>query len=135
MTSPSSFNQWFATLTGHELPRQWQWELADASTCRNRLIRVPTGLGKTEGVLAAWSFYRVGQANDRWPRRLVWCLPMRVLVEQTEQVAKSLAAKMPANQRPGVRGGDRRGTTETRERHGGGVRHSSSGFSILNTTY
>ena len=96
------FDQWFANLTGHDSPRPWQRELADAATCRDQLIRIPTGLGKTEGVLATWSFHRLGQADDRWPRRLIWCLPMRVLVEQTEQVARELAAKMPTSQRPEV---------------------------------
>jgi len=97
-----SFDHWFVTLTGHDSPRPWQGELADEATCRDRVIRIPTGLGKTEGVLAAWSFHRVGQADDRWPRRLIWCLPMRVLVEQTEHVASELASKMPARQRPEV---------------------------------
>ena len=94
--------EWFITLTGHESPRAWQAELAGESYCRNRLIRIPTGMGKTEGVLATWSFYRICREADLWPRRLVWCLPMRVLVEQTEQVARQLVSKMPANQRPEV---------------------------------
>lgn len=97
-----SFDHWFSTLTGHKRPRLWQRELAEASTCRDRLIRIPTGLGKTEGVLAAWSFHRLQHLDDHWPRRLVWCLPMRVLVEQTEQVARQLAEQIPVVQRPTV---------------------------------
>lgn len=97
-----SFDHWFATLTGHESPRLWQGELAIDSICRDRLIRIPTGLGKTEGVLATWSFHRMCRTDEGWPRRLVWCLPMRVLVEQTEQVAKSLADQIPADRRPDV---------------------------------
>lgn len=102
MTSQTSFDGWFESLTTHASPRQWQRELTAEPSCRNRLIRIPTGLGKTEGVLAAWSFHRLCRNDDRWPRRLVWCLPMRVLVEQTEQVAKSLADRMPAAHRPDV---------------------------------
>ncbi len=83
------FDKWFSTITGHESPRRWQGELAGSSVCRNRLVRIPTGLGKTEGVLAAWSYHRLIRGDERWPRRLVWCLPMRVLVEQTEQVART----------------------------------------------
>ncbi len=98
----SSFDTWFSTLTGHSLPRFWQSELAAESTCRERLIRIPTGLGKTEGVLVAWSFHRVHHNDDRWPRRLVWCLPMRVLVEQTQQVATQLVSRIPVDQRPEV---------------------------------
>ncbi|MBX3131252.1 MAG: CRISPR-associated endonuclease Cas3'' [Polyangiaceae bacterium] len=45
-------------------------------------------MGKTLGVLAAWSWHRVALGQSNWPRRLVWCLPMRVLVEQTEAVVR-----------------------------------------------
>src|SRR5271154_2689265 len=88
-------DKWFAMLTRHESPRPWQSELACDVNCRSRVIRIPTGLGKTEGVLAAWSFHRICRADDQWPRRLVWCLPMRVLVEQTEHVARQLISRMP----------------------------------------
>lgn len=102
MTTDPSFAYWFTTVTTHESPRGWQADLAEEAICRDRLIRIPTGLGKTEGVLAAWSFHRICQADDRWPRRLVWCLPMRVLVEQTEQVAQAIAECIPAERRPAV---------------------------------
>jgi len=69
----------------------WQAELAGSSDCPDRLIRIPTGFGKTLGVLAAWLWNRVERNNPRWPRRLVWCLPMRTLVEQTEdEIRKAL---------------------------------------------
>lgn len=100
--SKPSYNHWFTTLTDHSSPRQWQSDLAASTHCRARLIRVPTGLGKTEGVLAAWSFHRLNRSDDEWPRRLVWCLPMRVLVEQTEQVASQLARRIPEAHRPTV---------------------------------
>ncbi len=100
--SGHTFGSWFATLTGHASPRPWQSELAATSTCRDRLVRIPTGLGKTEGVLAAWSFHRLHLADVHWPRRLIWCLPMRVLVEQTEQVARQLAGRVPDAHRPMV---------------------------------
>ena len=100
--SETTFDRWFATLSGHESPRPWQGELAGETSCRDRLIRIPTGLGKTDGVMTAWSFHRISRADDRWPRRLIWCLPMRVLVEQTVQVARKLASKMPTNERPQI---------------------------------
>ncbi len=62
----------------------WQHELAVSPVCGNRLIRIPTGLGKTMGVLGAWLWNRIENRREEWPRRLVWCLPMRVLVEQVE---------------------------------------------------
>jgi len=97
-----AFNAWFTTIAGHESPRQWQEELAQGSVCRDRLIRIPTGLGKTEGGLSAWSYHRLGRGDAAWPRRLIWCLPMRVLVEQTKEVACDLASKMPNDLRPEV---------------------------------
>ena len=56
------------------------------------LLDVPTGMGKTAAVMLAWLWkrgWRVGgreaQPNRETPRRLVYCLPMRVLVEQTQR--------------------------------------------------
>jgi CRISPR-associated endonuclease/helicase Cas3 len=46
------------------------------------LLKIPTGLGKTAGVALAWMHKRLKE-DFRTPRRLVWCLPMRTLVEQT----------------------------------------------------
>jgi len=100
--SDRTFEEWFAALTLHASPRPWQADLAAEPTCRNRLIRIPTGLGKTEGVLAAWSYHQLHRRDDSWPRRLVWCLPMRVLVEQTYQVAQELAARIPEEHRPTI---------------------------------
>lgn len=71
-------------------PHAWQTELALGRGCENRLIRIPTGMGKTFGVLAAWAWNRLHRRDAAWPRRLVWCLPMRVLVEQV--VAETQAA-------------------------------------------
>lgn len=65
-------------------PHGWQRDLGAETTCVDRLLRIPTGFGKTLGVLCAWLHHRVEREDDTWPRRLVWCLPMRVLVEQTE---------------------------------------------------
>jgi len=77
------FASWFKTFSGHS-PHAWQQSLAQSQECSARLIRVPTGFGKTFGVVGAWAYKRCAQKRDEWPRRLVYCLPMRVLVEQTE---------------------------------------------------
>jgi CRISPR-associated endonuclease/helicase Cas3 len=87
MASTDRFDEHFELLTGHG-PRTWQRDLAAEAECGSRLIRIPTGFGKTLGVLAAWAFHRLARQDDTWPRRLVWCLPMRVLVEQTELVVR-----------------------------------------------
>lgn len=100
--SDQTFAEWFSTLTLHSSPRHWQLDLATEQSCRNRLIRIPTGLGKTEGVLATWSYHTLHRQDSAWPRRLVWCLPMRVLVEQTEQVAQQLSQRIPEQNRPTI---------------------------------
>lgn len=51
------------------------------------LVNIPTGLGKTAAVVLAWIWRRRSAESgfrEATPRRLVYCLPMRVLVEQTE---------------------------------------------------
>jgi CRISPR-associated endonuclease/helicase Cas3 len=61
--------------------------LKSGTLCQSQLIKIPTGLGKTAAVVLAWLWNRVLQpdetARKNWPRRLVYCLPMRTLVEQT----------------------------------------------------
>jgi len=85
----TDFDAWFARLTGTaNPPHEWQRALASAQQPRSRLIRIPTGMGKTLGVLATWAWHRLRRQDDAWPRRLVWCLPMRVLVEQTHDEAR-----------------------------------------------
>ena len=69
-------------------PWPWQRELRAQNHCNNQLIRIPTGFGKTLGVLHAWLHHHFADTTTRWPTRLVWCLPMRVLVEQTEAEIK-----------------------------------------------
>lgn len=49
------------------------------------LLDVPTGMGKTAAVTLAWVYKRRVLADPDTPRRLIWCLPMRVLVEQTQR--------------------------------------------------
>jgi len=54
------------------------------------LIHIPTGLGKTAMAVVGWLWRRFGAGDDvrcKTPRRLVYCLPMRVLVEQTRENA------------------------------------------------
>lgn len=62
--------------------------LAGGVPCASRLIEIPTGLGKTAAVTLAWLWNRVALQCPDWPRRLVYCLPMRTLVEQTRDEIK-----------------------------------------------
>ena len=67
--------------------------VARGSACASKLIEIPTGLGKTAAVVLAWLWNRVRQpdaeARNQWPRRLVYCLPMRTLVEQTQREVRT----------------------------------------------
>lgn len=76
------FEEFFCKATGNPSPYDYQRRLAEGA-CESRLISVPTGLGKTAAVTLAWLWNRVDQGSGQWPRRLVYCLPMRTLVEQT----------------------------------------------------
>lgn len=61
--------------------------LRNGAACESKLISIPTGLGKTAAVILAWLWNRLLIPDEAhrasWPRRLVYCLPMRTLVEQT----------------------------------------------------
>jgi CRISPR-associated endonuclease/helicase Cas3 len=50
------------------------------------LLNIPTGVGKTATVVLGW-LYRRRTHSELTPRRLVYCLPMRTLVEQTRDCA------------------------------------------------
>lgn len=75
-------------------PHDWQRALAQQEGYGNRLVRIPTGFGKTLGVIAAWLWHRIHRRDNNWPRRLVLCLPMRVLIEQTEFETKAVLTRL-----------------------------------------
>ena len=88
---PDPFGTFFLAATGHQ-PFNYQRRLAESNGDRlaeSLLINVPTGLGKTAAVVLAWLWNRLVIADpserSRSPRRLVYCLPMRTLVEQTQR--------------------------------------------------
>lgn len=83
MSPCSDYSTWFSNFTGYS-PRDWQLALGTNASFGDRLLRVPTGFGKTSGTIAAWAYHRIVRQDQAWPRRLIFCLPMRVLVEQTE---------------------------------------------------
>ena len=98
-----NFISFFHTATGNE-PYEYQIRLAgsdDGCPCESLLINIPTGLGKTAAVVLAWLWNRVQRKDAKWPRRLVYCLPMRTLVEQTRDEAgkwiENLARAFPEN--------------------------------------
>jgi CRISPR-associated endonuclease/helicase Cas3 len=62
------------------------------------LINVPTGAGKTNAILGAWLWRRLTRP-DTVGRRLVYCLPMRTLVEQTRGVAEEAIGRLGLKER------------------------------------
>ena len=63
------------------------WQRQFATEDWPEVLIAPTGSGKTAGVALGWAAHRM-HAPKTTPRRLVWCLPMRTLVEQTAEAVK-----------------------------------------------
>jgi len=91
------FAQFFTTAFGSDQAiRHYPYQQRLAIGAWPDLLDIPTGLSKTAAVTLAWLFKRgwrievcaIDPDLDT-PRRLVWCLPMRVLVEQTEDNIKA----------------------------------------------
>jgi CRISPR-associated endonuclease/helicase Cas3 len=83
-----NFDKWFSRATGSgRTPFPYQRNLAQGDRFPE-LVEVPTGTGKTAAAILAWLWRRRNEdLRDATPRRLVYCLPMRVLVEQTRACA------------------------------------------------
>ena len=96
----NTFTKFFQTATTSKekpigfLPRQWQGNLGANENAGDLLIRIPTGEGKTLGILSTWLYHAIEKTNSAWPKRLVWCLPMRTLVEQTSNEAEKILANL-----------------------------------------
>ncbi|MFM7162236.1 MAG: DEAD/DEAH box helicase, partial [Planctomycetaceae bacterium] len=90
------FMDLFRKATNGNEPLPYQRHLAFCEA-QPALLDVPTGLGKTAAAILAW-VWRRRFADDSirrlTPRRLVYCLPMRVLVEQTHHVAIELLKRI-----------------------------------------
>src|SRR6185312_9497008 len=90
MRMPMEFSQFFRQATQGE-PYEYQREFAEAARLPD-LLEAPTGSGKTATAILGWMWRRFHGGPDRAReagRRLVFCLPMRTLVEQTERVART----------------------------------------------
>jgi CRISPR-associated endonuclease/helicase Cas3 len=91
---PATFVEFFRMATG-QAPFPYQVRLAESDPWPSR-IEVPTGLGKTLAVVVGWLWRRrIGSpTRSRTGRRLVYCLPMRVLVEQTRDVVHDVLKRL-----------------------------------------
>lgn len=80
-----TFQTLFRQATGYT-PFAYQRRLANACQLP-AAIQVPTGSGKTAAAVLTWlwrrRYHQDLEVRTATPRRLVYCLPMRVLVEQT----------------------------------------------------
>ncbi len=104
-TENISYEELFRTAFD-KTPFHYQTQLAE--TVLPELINVPTGAGKTAAILGAWLWRRINNPESVG-RRLIYCLPMRTLVEQTREVAKSAVENLVLKDRFSVHtlyGGD-----------------------------
>ena len=69
------------------------WQRRFATDAWPEVLIAPTGSGKTAGVTLGWIAHRMG-APSKTPRRLVWCLPMRTLVEQTAEEVRGWVRRL-----------------------------------------
>jgi CRISPR-associated endonuclease/helicase Cas3 len=100
-----NFSDLFQSATGNppNKPYPYQDRLAQAQRLPKLLI-APTGAGKTEAaILGAWLWRRLHHPDEAvrraTPRRLVYCLPMRTLVEQTRARVQSWLANLNLSER------------------------------------
>lgn len=98
------FEEVFSEATGFQ-PFEYQRNLACANELP-RLVRVPTAAGKTAAAVLGWLYRRCFHADpavrEATPRRLVYCLPMRVLVEQTLEAVRGWVTRLHLSDQVGV---------------------------------
>ncbi|MHB8147362.1 MAG: type I-G CRISPR-associated helicase/endonuclease Cas3g, partial [Vulcanimicrobiaceae bacterium] len=87
-----SFVEAFECLTGNR-PYDWQIRLFENLRAADlpRLLDIPTGIGKTS-IIPIWLLARAAGANI--PRRLVYVVDRRTIVDQATQVAESLQRRL-----------------------------------------
>ncbi|MBD2536195.1 CRISPR-associated helicase Cas3' [Nostoc flagelliforme FACHB-838] len=82
----TTFTEWFVEITNGKQPFPYQKRFAEEPELPT-LLNVITGAGKTATVVLGWLWRRRLHPDlsvrQTTPRRLVICLPMRTLVEQT----------------------------------------------------
>jgi CRISPR-associated endonuclease/helicase Cas3 len=111
MSGGALFDQAFAALTGHP-PFGWQRRLYEECFAQGEVpaaLDIPTGLGKT-AVMAVWLIALARQAESggvRLPRRLVYVVDRRTVVDQATAVAEGLRRRLQAAlDRPALGGED-----------------------------
>lgn len=89
----TEFGRRFRELTGHA-PLSWQTRLYETHFQNGTLppaIDLPTGMGKTM-VMAIWLIAR--ESNPKLPRRLVYVVDRRTVVDQATELAHRLVLRL-----------------------------------------
>lgn len=97
-TRYQNFEEFFLAATENS-PYPYQKRLAELPT--PSIIDVPTGAGKTEAAILGWLWHRL-RGSERTPRRLIYCLPRRALVEQTMDRVATWIERLNLKNRIGV---------------------------------
>lgn len=89
----AEFDEWFAKLTGNP-PFPWQRRLNDLFTAEEfpEACSIPTGLGKTS-ILPIW-LIALALRPERVPRRLVYVVNRRTVVDQATREAEELRLRL-----------------------------------------
>ena len=93
MSFPGFARLFESALGGDAQPYRYQSTLAEDDW--PAVLIAPTGSGKTAGVTLAWAYHRLRKPGST-PRRLVWCLPMRTLVDQTSTEIRQWLERLSA---------------------------------------
>jgi CRISPR-associated endonuclease/helicase Cas3 len=88
----ATYNEFFCAAFAGQQPFDYQRRLA-LNDPMPSLVNAPTGAGKTNAMLGAWMWRRLTNPASVG-RRLVYCLPMRTLVEQTRSVAEQAVSNL-----------------------------------------
>ena len=103
MDARNSYGNFFEKATGNR-PYDYQVRLAVGDKFPE-VAEIATGLGKTVAIVLAWLWRRRSPDSgfkEAMPRRLVYCLPMRTLVEQTVRVVQEWLKKLDLDKEIGV---------------------------------
>ena len=101
------FNKAFRK-NGEDALQPFDYQIRLAEEILPELVNVPTGAGKTAAIIGAWLWHRLNNPEGVG-RRLIYCLPMRTLVEQTRKVAENAVKNLGLQDRFSVHtlyGGD-----------------------------
>ena len=98
--------EFFRDATTYESgPYAYQQTLAEAPELPS-LVRIPTGAGKTEAAILGWLYRRFRHPAEAVrraiPRRLVYCLPTRTLVNQTATRAETWLENLRMSEKIGL---------------------------------